>query len=89
MPSNATWIVSSGRPSWPYLRATSPDSIAPTVRCALRMRNDRRTGWRRSSDGAAAAMSSWSSAFARPWSCASQWLRATSGGICRLVEHAA
>ena len=29
----------------------------------------------------AAAISSWSSARARPWSCASHWRRATSGGI--------
>ena len=32
VPVSAIWIVSSGRPAWPNLRATSPDSIAPTVR---------------------------------------------------------
>ena len=45
MPSNATWIVSSGRPSWPYLRATAPDSIAPTERLALRILASSRTGF--------------------------------------------
>ncbi len=44
MPSNATWIVSSGKPSWPYLCASTPDSIAPTERLALRIRCVRRTG---------------------------------------------
>ena len=29
------WMVLSGRPSWPWRRATSPDSIAPTVRLML------------------------------------------------------
>ena len=57
MPSKATWIVSSGSPSWPYLRATTPESIAPTDRFALRIRCVSRTGCCLSIAGCAPAIS--------------------------------
>jgi len=55
--------------------------MVPTVRLTLRIGLMKLTRSRRSSAGAACAISLWSSARSSPWSCVSQWRRATSGGI--------
>ncbi|MNT11904.1 hypothetical protein D3C72_1468110 [compost metagenome] len=75
-------MVSSGSPSWPCCFATTPDSIAPTVRLTFL------TGWMNetrspfSIAGRALAISTWSSALPasadRPWSCTSVWYSGTS-----------
>ncbi|MNQ66422.1 hypothetical protein D3C85_809140 [compost metagenome] len=36
VPCSWMWMVSSGKPAWPYFFATSPDSMVPTVRFKLR-----------------------------------------------------
>ena len=75
------WIVSSGNPACPYLRATVDDSIVPTVRLMLRIGVMKLTRSPFSSAGRHCSISLWSSAFASPWSCVSVTRRATSAGI--------
>ena len=64
-------MVSSGRPSPPHFRVSSEPSSVPTVRLTLRIGSSISTVLAVArARASASAISCWSSARSRPWSCA-------------------